>query len=196
MVFMTSLLSTYGILNPYHIVLVFEKVFKSAQIWRLFTTFIFAGNFNPGFLFSMMMVYFTAARVDEAFKNKAAELLTMLLFVALTVMLYSALYGNVIVLHNSFVFALVWICCKLDPETMVSIWGFPVQSAILPWVLIGLNVIQGADPIKDLIGVAAGHTYIYIRTILQGSHGYRILESLHPRAAKILALWDYYTGSI
>ena len=88
-----------------------------------------------------MMVYFTAARVDEQFKNKAAELLTMLLFVAVTVMAYSALYGDAIVLHNSFVFALIWIVCKLDPETMVSIWGFPVQSAMLPWALIGLNVI-------------------------------------------------------
>ena len=194
LVFFTSLLSTYGILNPYHLVLVFEKVFK-LQIWRLFTTFIYAGTFNPSFLFTMMMAYFTANRVDEAYKNKPAELLTMLTFCAFCVMIYSLIYGNAIVLHNSFVFALVWVVCKLDPETMVSLWGFPIRSAMLPWVLVALNVIQGQDPIKDLIGVAAGHTYIYIKTVLPGSHGYRILENLHPRAQKLLNLFDYYYPS-
>jgi hypothetical protein len=53
---------------------------------------------------------------------------------------------------------------------------------MLPWLLIAFSMVQGGDPIKDLIGVAAGHTYIYIKTVLPGSHGYRILEKLHPRA--------------
>ena len=33
------------------------------------------------------------------------------------------------------------MCYKLEPDAMVSLWGFPVQSAMLPWVLLGLNVL-------------------------------------------------------
>ena len=63
---------------------------------------------------------------------------------------------------------------------------------MLPWVLLALNVVQGADPIPDLIGIAAGHAYIDVRTVLPTSHGYRILNNLHPRAQKVINFVDYY----
>ncbi len=57
--FMISMLCTYKLLNPYHMMLVYEEVFKRFQIWRLLTPFLFAGTFGPGFLFAIIMVYFT-----------------------------------------------------------------------------------------------------------------------------------------
>lgn len=57
--FMISLLCTYHILNPYYVFLVYGDVFKKFHIWRLITTFMFAGTFGPGFLFAIIMVYFT-----------------------------------------------------------------------------------------------------------------------------------------
>ena len=104
--------------------------------------------------------------MDEYFKTKPNELLTLLFFNAICVMIFSALYGNSIVLHGSLIFSLIYTMCKLQPDMMMSIWGFPVQAAYLPWVLMFLNVIQGGDPIQDLIGVAAGHCYIYVKTVL------------------------------
>jgi hypothetical protein len=148
----------------------------------LITTFLFAGKFGPGFLFAIIMCYFACQRIENYFKNKGAEFLTMIMFLAVFIMIFSAIYGNSMVLHGSFIFALTYVICKLEPDSMVSIWGFPVQSAMLPWVLLALNVVQGADPIPDLIGIAAGHSYIYVRTVLPTSHGYRILNNLHPRA--------------
>jgi Derlin-2/3 len=124
--FLISLLCTYKILNPYHVVLVYEDVFKRLQLWRLITTFLFAGTFGPSFLFAILMLYFTCQQVDEYFKTKPAELLTLLFFNALCVMIFSALYGNSIVLHGSFVFSLIYTMCKLTPDMMMSIWGFPV----------------------------------------------------------------------
>ena len=61
-----SLLMSFGILNPYNLVLVFDQVFsKYPQIWRLITTYLFAGKFGPGFLFTILMLYFTCKRVDD-----------------------------------------------------------------------------------------------------------------------------------
>lgn len=41
--------------------------------------------------------------------------------------------------------------------------------------MLVLSIITGGDPFKDLIGIAAGHTYIYIKLILPTSHGYNLL---------------------
>jgi hypothetical protein len=57
---------------------------------------------------------------------------------------------------------------------------------------MALGVLQGGDLMQDLIGIAAGHTYIYIKTVLPTSHGYRVLEKLHPRAEKLIKFIDYY----
>ena len=153
-VFVSSMLMTYGLISPYKYFLFYELVFKHGHIWRLITTFLYAGKFGPSFLFGMLMLYFTCKRTEEWFKNKGQELMTLILFNAFMIMIYSAIYGNSMVLHQSFIFSLMYVCCKLDPDSMVSIWGFPVQSSNLPWVMLLLGVLQGGDPIPDLIGIA------------------------------------------
>ena len=65
----------------------------------------------------------------------------------------------------------------MEPDSQVSIWGFPVKSGNLPWVLILLSILTGGDPFKDLIGIAAGHTYIYLKKVLPLSHGYNLLKT-------------------
>jgi len=55
-----------------------------------------------------------------------------------------------------------------------------------------LGVLQGGDPIPDLIGIAAGHTYIYVRMVLPTSHGYRLLNYLHPKAAQAISIFESY----
>ena len=59
----------------------------------------------------------------------------------------------------------------------VSLWGFPVKAANLPWVLLLMSVITAGDPFKDLIGIAAGHTYMYLKVIMPQSHGYNLLAT-------------------
>lgn len=44
--FFLSFCMTYGILDPFSLVLVFEKLIWKLQIWRLVTPFVFAGPFS------------------------------------------------------------------------------------------------------------------------------------------------------
>jgi hypothetical protein len=90
---------------------------------------------------------------------------------------YSIIYGDYMILHVQFVFSLMYVWCKLEPDSQVSIWGFPVKSGNLPWVLILLSILTGGDPFKDLIGIASGHTYIYLKKVLPLSHGYNLLTT-------------------
>ena len=54
----------------------------------------------------------------------------------------------------------------MEPDAMVSLWGCPVKASNLPWVLLMMSLLTGGDPFKDLIGIAAGHTFIYLKLIL------------------------------
>jgi len=87
----------------------------------------------------------------------------------------------------------MYVWCKLQPDMQVSIWGFPVKSGNLPWVLLGMSILTGGDPFKDLIGIASGHTYIYIKTILPLSHGYNMLKTpkLFEEWVRRLEVWSH-----
>jgi hypothetical protein len=39
------------------------------------------------------------------------------------------------------------------------------------------HLLTGHNPFSDLIGVAAGHTYIYLKMVLPESHGYDLLKT-------------------
>ena len=53
---------------------------------------------------------------------------------------------------------------------------------------MGFHLFTGGDPFTDLIGVAAGHMYIYLKTILPDSHGYDLVKTpgfMHALVAKL-----------
>ena len=115
-VFISSFAMTYKLLSPYTMILDFSAVFKKLQIWRLVTTFLYAGPFSQSFLFSLVMIYFTLRRCEEFYKTKYPEFATMVLFNMLAVCFYSFIYGDVMVLHDAFVFSLMYIWCKQQPD--------------------------------------------------------------------------------
>lgn len=101
----------------------------------------------------------------------------MLIFNAVMVLIYSFIYGNYMVLMTSFVFSVLYVYCKNEPDRPMQIWGFPVQSGNLPWALLAFSVLTGGNPFDDLIGIAAGHTYIFLKITLPRTHGYDLLKT-------------------
>lgn len=43
-------------------------------------------------------------------------------------------------------------------------------------MLLVLSILTGGSPWNDLIGIAAGHTYVYLKLVLPLSHGYQLLN--------------------
>lgn len=78
---------------------------------------------------------------------------------------------------SSFVFSVLYVWCKNEPDKQVSLWGIPVSSGNLPWALLVMSILTGGSPFDDLIGIAAGHTYIFLKMTLPSSHGYDILKT-------------------
>ena len=132
----------------------------------------------------MFTGYMTLRRCEDYFAGKAPDFVVMVLFNMFAVALYSFLYGNYMVLNQSFIFALMYVWCQLVPDAQIVLWFFPVTSKNLPWVLIAFSVLTGGDPFTDLIGIAAGHSYYYLKHVLPTSHGYDFLRT--PRWAHTL----------
>lgn len=95
--------------------------------------------------------------------------------------------GDYMVMQNQFIFSLIYVWARNVPDQQMSIWGFPVQSKNLPWVLMAFHLFTGGNPFNDLIGVATGHMYYYLKAILPESHGYDLLKT--PSVADKLVLW-------
>lgn len=185
--FVLSFGMTYKLINPYYLLLDFELVFKKFHIWRLLTPFMFAGPFSQSFLFSLVMTYFMLVRTESLFKTKYADFMTLCVFLMTAVTLFSWIHGSHMVLHDQFIFALMYVWCKMEPNTTVQLYFLPVQSANLPWVLLAISILSGGDPIKDLIGIAAGHSFVYLKMVLPNTHGYKFLET--PEIFKRIVRW-------
>lgn len=114
----------------------------------------------------MMMTYWGVNNIEKHFAGKATDLTTLMLFNAVMVMLFGWLLGEYMVLQSPYVFSLLYVWSKLVPDQPMTIYGFPVKSGHLPWVLIALHMLTGGSPFGDLVGVAAGHSYIFLKMIL------------------------------
>lgn len=77
----------------------------------------------------------------------------------------------------AFKFSVLYVFCKNEPDRPMQIWGFPVTSGNLPWVLLAFSILTGGDPFNDLIGIAAGHSYVFLKTTLPNSHGIDLIKT-------------------
>lgn len=186
-VFLLSFGMTYKLINPYHLLLDFGLVCKKFHLWRLLTPFLFAGTFSQSFLFSLVMMYFMLVRTESLFTTRYADFMTLILFLMASTMLFSWIYGSHMVLHDPFIFAMMYVWCKMEPNVTVQLYFIPVLSANLPWILLVISILSGGDPFKDLIGIAAGHSYIYLKMILPNTHGYKLLET--PKLFQTFISW-------
>lgn len=129
------------------------------------------------FIFTMLMIYWGINSIETYFDKRQADLATLLLFNALVTLFFAWLADDSFVMQDKFIFSLIYVWSKLVPDQPTSIWGFQFKSVNLPWVLMLYHLLTGHNPFSDLIGVAAGHTYIYLKMVLPESHGYDLIKT-------------------
>jgi len=145
------------------------------------------------FIFAMMMMYWAFSGIEKHFDNRQAEMGTMLLFNAVLCLLYGWLADEYMVMQSPYVFSMIYVWSKVEPDQPVSIWGFPFKSINMPWVLMAFHLFTGGNLFTDLVGVAAGHTYVYLRLVLPETHGHDLLRTpafMEKLVAKLNALHE------
>ena len=94
----------------------FNLVFTKFHIWRLITTYFFLGPFSMGFIFGMMMVYYSGQSIETYFEKRQADLGVMLVFNALAVMIVAYLANNYMALQSPYIFSIIYVWSKFVPD--------------------------------------------------------------------------------
>jgi len=178
-VFATTLVVTYGILSQQYLFISYTKAFFSFELWRLITCFCFAGKFSFNFLMYMMMVYSRLTKLEtEAKENKKyADLAVMLLFIVITIHVFTFILGHAMFLCMEFIFALIYIDCKRNPEQEVVLYFWKLKNAHLPWAMMLLSVIIGGSIVSNLVGIATGHIFYFLKDLAPVMYGWDVLKT-------------------
>jgi Derlin-2/3 len=77
----------------------------------------------------------------------------------------------------SVIFAIIYYWSRCEPEARLSIWGFEVKGFQLPFALIFLTLLMGGDIWRDLVGLAAGHLYFFLKDVLPVASKFNLLKT-------------------
>lgn len=97
-----------------------------------------------------------------------ADFLYMLLFGSIVLNLAGWFFTMPFMAHSLF-FMVIYLWSKRKPEVDVTFYVFHIKSSYLPWVMVAFSFIVGDDPVKDLLGIAAGHLYFFLQETLPGA---------------------------
>lgn len=172
-------LTTVGSLGiiPIEWMLLTPKTIYSLQVWRIITAALYFGNFSFPWLMTIgMFVTYLKYNEDYDFKGRMADMVWMCSTLILVLTL-AGLYFSFAVTSFSFVMALCWVFCKRHPELQMTLFSFQFNAAMFPWALMGFHLIMGQGLLADIVGIVAGHAFVFLKDILPSTHGRRLLET-------------------
>eukprot|EP01069_Polyplicarium_translucidae_P006812 Polyplicarium_translucidae@DN3025_c0_g1_i11.p2 len=170
-VFAVSLLSTVDILPVQYLHLDLRLVLHKFHLWRLLTDYLILGRFSFSWLFSAYLFVSYSARLEssDAFKQRQGGYLFFLAFQMLMLDALSTVFfwptGRPFLFH-ALLFAVIYYGCRREPAQPVNIYGFVMSAYQFPFALMLLHFLMGNDIIVDLLGLASGHTYFYLREVM------------------------------
>ncbi|CAL1414263.1 unnamed protein product [Linum trigynum] len=168
------------LLHPAYIALIYEDVLYRFQVWRLFTSFFFLGNFSINFGIRLLMIARYGVQLEQAtFDRRTADFLWMMIFGGLTLLGLSAIpfLWNPF-LGISLVFMLLYVWSREFPNAQINIYGLlNIKAFYLPWTMLALDVIFGSPILPDLLGIIAGHFYYFLTVLYPLSTGKTYLKT-------------------
>ncbi|KMT03227.1 hypothetical protein BVRB_8g197750 [Beta vulgaris subsp. vulgaris] len=178
-------------LEPFYIALIYERVFKNLEVWRLFTNFFFLGGFSINFGIRLLMIARYGVQLEQGpFQRRTADFLWMMIFGALSLLALSAIpFLYTPLCGISLVFMLLYVWSREFPNANINIYGLvSLKAFYLPWAMLALDVIFGSRLLPDFLGIVAGHLY-YFLTVLHPLAGGKNILKTPAWVHKIVARW-------
>uniref|UniRef100_A0A1B0DDR6 Derlin n=1 Tax=Phlebotomus papatasi TaxID=29031 RepID=A0A1B0DDR6_PHLPP len=163
-----SLIERLGLISgEYLILLPFKFIYTKFQIWRPLTSVLFyplTPQTGFHFMLNCYFLYNYSVRLErEQFKNTPADHLFMLIFNWLNCVILGACF-NAPLLMDPMVMSVLYVWCKLNGDTIVNFWfGTQFKAALLPWVLLGINLLLTSSAKYSLMGIVIGHLYYSLK---------------------------------
>lgn len=163
-----SLVERMGLISgEYLILLPFKFIYTKFQIWRPLTSVLFyplTPQTGFHFMLNCYFLYNYSVRLErEQFKNTPADHLFMLIFNWVNCVILGACF-NAPLLMDPMVMSVLYVWCKLNGDTIVNFWfGTQFKAALLPWVLLGINLLLTSSAKYSLMGIVVGHLYYSLK---------------------------------
>lgn len=164
-------------ISPYLITADFSATVFSFQIWRIVTAVFYLGNFSFPWLMALaMLVTYTKYHEETEFKGRRADFIWMLTMI-ISFLTLCAWILSMPVVSFAFTMSLCWIFCKRNPSMKLSIYFFAFDANIFPWALMAFHVVLGQSIVDDLVGIVAGHGYLFLSDMLPKTHGIELVRT-------------------
>jgi len=174
-------------------ILFWPLVRNKFEVWRLFTSFIYAGPFSFNFAMHTMILYENFRRYESNPFNtgaggNSADFLYMLLM-AMAVLLAVGYYFDMYVLSESLLYVVMYAWSRREPEGQVNIFGFRFKALYLPWIYVAIRLMMGGSVTEPLMGIAVGHLYYYLVEVFPAAHGGRKVIPSTPAFCSSIVEW-------
>lgn len=82
-------------------------------------------------------------------------------------MLLLAPLTGTLILSHSLASMVLYVWARRNQHVRMSLFGlFTFNAPYFPWVMLGLSVLLGSSPMRDLLGIGTGHVYFYFEDVL------------------------------
>jgi Derlin-2/3 len=138
----------------------------TGQVWRFVTSFMYFGQLDMFFPLTMQFIWQHMSQLEKLNHSAPEDFLVMILFGAASLLsLYTVLGISTRFLGHNFGTFLVYIWSRVFEGTDVNFMDLvTLKSEMLPWFFCAQTfLLEREVPIADLIGIAVGHVYYYLK---------------------------------
>jgi len=149
---------------PSFLSLDWNSIILRLQLWRPVTSFLYFGPFGLSYALTLQFVWQYMAQIERFYYDQPERYLVLLSFGASSLLAaYSVLGISTQFLGHNLSTYLVYIWARLFEGVSVNMMGLTTLPAeMLPWFFCAQTMlIDGVLPVADLLGIAAGHLYLY-----------------------------------
>jgi len=154
------------------------------QHWyRLVTAFLYGGGFSFHLLITLLCLY----QHSKAYESRSvyntgggggtSDYITMLVFGMVTMLSSTYLIELSPLFCQNLVYYVLYVFSKRHPTDQTALWGIPVQNAMLPFAILGLNVLMGNYWQDMAHGMAVGHLYYFLVDVYPQIYGKDVLHT-------------------
>ncbi|CDU22995.1 related to DFM1-ER protein involved in ER-associated protein degradation [Sporisorium scitamineum] len=162
-----------AITSPTPFVLYWPWIISRFHIHRIFTSFFYGGS-GLKLLFDVFLLYRNSSDLElNHFGRRTADYTWSLLVMGTVILAANYPLGSV-VMFGPLLNALVYVWARANPMSSVSFFGMVnCPSRWLPYVYIGLDLLQGGPPaaIVSSTGLLAGYVYWVLDQVLPAQRG-------------------------
>ena len=174
--FSTTLLFQMGVLDPSLIILHWPMIYQKLQLWRLFTGSFFLGKFSFNLVFQLYFFTSFGSKLErnEIFTNEPGGYVFFMLFQMIVISLLGLVLQwptGIPMVGPSLIFSVIYYWSRREPYAQLSFFSFNIKGFQFPFALLFFQMLMGGSPWMDLLGLASGHIFYFLKEIVPQEYG-------------------------